>query len=339
MPVRIIADYRELLVDIFFAIIITVGFEKFLHVFFLENIFKINSSGIMSVMDIFSDPAIGFNTLFFFATYFWVISHWVFYHKLIEKYPYYNYKKFFVDITLFSLLFVIINISFSAYNGINAKLFVFLLVIWYSFASLWHLSDIGLRPLKHDINGHLERVLCYCILLVLLYDPLSLQEIIPWYQHIMMLCVIVAMILWNVERLTKFLHSDTREYNCNYIAGYPSSRSLSTRGTLILEKYPIKTGGKKNLIKFKSNTYSDKSDKITISAENIINVDLVTNEMELSGNERMKIEIDYWDKNEKIIKAFELDNELIEGVEKGIDDLQIKNKKFKMLEELFYHFI
>jgi hypothetical protein len=343
MPVKIIADYRELLVDIFFAIIITVGFEKFLHVFFLENIFKINSFELMSVVDIFSDPAVAFNTLVFFATYFWVISHWVFYHELIEKYPYYNYKKFFVDIALFSLLFVIINMSFSAYNGINANLFVFLLVTWYSIATLWHLSDRGLRPLKAYIIPHLERILCYSILLALLYDPLSLEEAIPWYRHFVMICVIVAMISWNVFRLTEFLRRDIREYTCNYKTGDPTRSSRPNIGTLTLKKYPIKkkfgkepVNERQNLIKFKSNTYSD---VITILAKNLIDVNLVTNETESSANRGM-IEIDYRDKNEKIIKiVLELQNELIEGVEKGINDLQSRNKKFKMLDKFFYYLI
>jgi hypothetical protein len=340
MTVKIIADYKELLVDIFFAIIITIGFEKFLHVFFLQNIFKITSFDLMSVVEIFSDPSVMFNTLFFCATYFWVISHWVFYHELIQKYPYYNYKKFFVDITLFSLLFVIINISFSAYNGVNANLFVFLLVIWYSFASLWHLSDRGLRPLRRFIVPHLERVLGYCILLALLYDPLSLEEAIPWYRHGVMICVIVAMISWNVYRLTKFLSRDIREYTCNYITGYPAWGSRSNIGTLILEKYAVKkkfgkglVEKKENLIKFKSTIFSE---VITISAKSLINVNLVMKETEASDNDRM-IEIDYRDKNEKIIKiVLDLKDELIEGVEKGINDLQSRNKKFKMLEELFY---
>jgi hypothetical protein len=342
MGIKIIADYRELLVDIFFAIIITVGFEKFLHVFFLENIFKINSSELMSVVEIFSDPAVAFNTLFFFATYFWVISHWVFYHELIRKYPYFNHKKFFVDITLFSLLFVIINMSFSVYNGTNASLFVFLLIIWYSFACLWHLSDKGLRPLKWNIIDHSKRVFSYCTLLVLLYDPLSLGEAIPWYRNFVLICVIVAMISWNVDRLTKFLRSDTREYSCKYIAGYPPWGSRSNIGTLILEKYPIKKkfgkelgGNKKNLIKFKSNTYSD---DIRISAKSLMNVNLVTKETIEWDSDQMEIE--YMDKNEKIIKiVLELEDELTDVVENGISELQSRNKKFKILDEFFYYLI
>src|SRR5262249_37171160 len=70
-------DYRKLLIDIFFAVILTVGLDSFLSDFLIkdENMFF---SHVWALIDI----------LFFISTFFWVVSHWVFYHELIKKYPY-----------------------------------------------------------------------------------------------------------------------------------------------------------------------------------------------------------------------------------------------------------
>lgn len=340
MPLKVIADYRELLIDIFFAIIITIGFEKFLYGFFLDNIFRINSFNIVSLIDIFSEPNVVFNTLFFFATYFWIISHWVFYHELIKKYPYYNYSKFFIDIALFSILFVIINISYSAYNGAITYLFISLLGIWYSFACLWHLSDIALRPIGRYVTPHLKRVLAYCIFLALLYDPLSLGEVTPWYRYCIILSVIATMISWNIHRLSKFVKRDIREYNCNYVSGYPGWSSQINRGILILEKYPIRQEFGNRKQKPKRKVEDNKEDRIefkvgknpgriSILPKKIINLSIITQETEVSENDRM-IQIDFKDDFDKIINlVIDLNDETIEGVEEGIKEIWKRNEKIE----------
>jgi len=72
MPLKVIADYRELLIDIFFAIIITVGLEKFLYDFLLTNLHKLSSFDTSSLISIFAVPETSINTFLFFAAYFWV---------------------------------------------------------------------------------------------------------------------------------------------------------------------------------------------------------------------------------------------------------------------------
>src|SRR5215216_5267260 len=231
MPLKIIADYREILIDILFAIIIVVGFDRFFREFLPENIEELSSMPIM--MDIF----------FFFAVYFWVISHWVSYHELITKYPYYRWRKFFVDIILFSIMFIIINVSFLAHQYEFSLLLVLLLAIWHLFACVWHLSDRGLRPLKLYLKLHSWRIITYVALLLFLYYPLgisfpvfelfapeitdmvSLPEVnaifSSLYQYGVMVTVILAIIFWNVHRLWRFTRRDSRYYLCKYIRGYP----------------------------------------------------------------------------------------------------------------------
>jgi hypothetical protein len=329
MPIKIIADYRELLVDIFFAIIITIGFDGFLHDFFLKNVVSLNSFDLPLLLTIFSVPEFVIGTLFFFAAYFWVISHWIFYHELIEKYPYYNTWKFFVDITLFSIMFVVVNISYSAYEF--TSLFILLVAIWYFFACLWHLSDNGLRPVKRYLQPHIKRMVTYAILLVLLYDPLSVTQIAPWYRYVIMASVIVAMITFNVHRLSKFMGRDLREYTCVYMQGYPDWNSPYKAGRLELERYPMKEKvglkPKKDAITFKPD---GSSSEIIIPAENIIKVTLGTLE-NYSHADDLMLQIECKDKNEEKIKiVLNLSDKIIKGVEKGIKDLSKDNKKMSL---------
>jgi hypothetical protein len=283
MPLKVIADYRELLVDIFFAIIITIGFDGFLREFFIKSMHGLNAFDIPSLINVFSvhDKLIGIS--FFLVAYFWVISHWVFYHELITRYPYYNQWKFFVDVTLFSIMFVLINISYEAYDYEIAGLFILLLAIWYFFACLWHLSDKGLRPLGRYIIPHIYRMLTYIFLLVLLYDPLSVAQTIPSYRFLVLGGVIVAMTVWSADRLYKFVSRDIREYTCKYVEGYPGW-NFERKGTLTLERHRMKANvekdpEKKDRITFEPKKPKDEpkkpkddTDKIVILAENVIAV-------------------------------------------------------------------
>jgi hypothetical protein len=328
MPVKIIADTRELLIDIFFAIIIAVGFENFVQHFILTEVLK-PSSDLFSITGKFLTTGILIDTLFFFASYFWVISHWVFYHELIEKYPYYNWWKFFVDISLFSIMFLIVNISYSVYstNEINnaiASLFILLLAIWYLLSCLWHLADRKLRPVRTYLHRHIKRIVTYAVLFVLLYVPLATGQIIPWHQNSIMMGVIVAMIVWNIHRLSKFLKRDLREYRLEDIRGNirgPNIEKLigGIGGTLTLEKYPMsKKLGKKQQPDIIKINYK-KSSPIEIYPIDITRVITIEKEGDLM------IEITYGRSSSKVL--LNLDDRVIEGVEKGLKQLWWINRK------------
>ena len=331
MPLKIIADYRELLVDIFFAIIITIGFDGFLHKFFIDNIKGLNTFDIPSIINFLSvnDKLIGIS--FFFVAYFWVISHWVFYHELIAKYPYYNQWKFFVDVTLFSIMFILINISYEAYNNEIAELFVLLLAIWYFFACLWHLSDKGLRPLGRYIIPHMYRMLTFSFLLVLLYDPLSVAQTIPSYQYLVKGGVIVAMTVLSADRLYKFMSRDLREYTCSYVEGYPGW-NFQRKGTLILERHRMKANIEKDKEKKDRITFKPKDDtgEIVILAENVIAVRSgISSKRSSEYGLMLQIECSNVNgANARIV--LELTDQIIEGdsgVKKGILEMSKDNRK------------
>ena len=343
MPLKIIADYREILIDILFAIIIVVGFDRFFREFLPENIEELSSMPIM--MDIF----------FFFAVYFWVISHWVSYHELITKYPYYRWRKFFVDIILFSIMFIIINVSFLAHQYEFSLLLVLLLAIWHLFACVWHLSDRGLRPLKLYLKLHSWRIITYVALLLFLYYPLgisfpvfelfapeitdmvSLPEVnaifSSLYQYGVMVTVILAIIFWNVHRLWRFTRRDSRYYLCKYIRGYPgdirgyTGGDTSNEGRLELVRNPIKEklGDKgEDIIKFESHNLPP----IEIFAKDINNVMVKPDQ---SGKTDLYLHIyckfsDIDGTIEDLKILFDLNDEIIASVGEGIKQLSERNR-------------
>jgi hypothetical protein len=337
MPIKIIADTRELLIDIFFAIIITVGMANFVEHFILGDIFTtLNPTDLFSLFKTFLLTGILIDALFFFAAYFLVISHWVFYHELIEKYPYYNWWKFFVDIALFSVMFLIINISYSVYtiddnkeikpNSAITSLFILLLDIWYLLSCLWHLSDRTIRPVTRYLYRHIKRIITYTVLLALLYIPVPMLQTNPWYQNAVMLGVIASMIVWNLHRLSKFLNRDLREYRL-----FSKSNSLFgsvSGGTLRLVKYPMK---KREGQKEKDILVIEIDDKRNDnSLENPINIlpENIRSVKRIEGEGDLMVEITHETKNSKVSSVLlNIDDRAMNGVEKAINELCESNRK------------
>jgi len=197
---------------IFFGVIITVGLDRFLNDFLISHIDKFfstfsNISLVFNYVYVSNHAPALFNIIFFSVTFFWVVSHWVFYNGLIIKYPYRRWSKFFVDIILFSLMFVILDISFHAYKIFS--LFVLLIIIWHFFACFWHLSEKGLRDrVREDTVGHVMRLLMYTsvfipALLLIRHSATSPNDIIV--SHIIMATGVLAMIVCNTIRLNEFV--------------------------------------------------------------------------------------------------------------------------------------
>jgi hypothetical protein len=322
MPIKIEADYREILIDILFAVIIVVGFERFLHDFLIEHIEN---------HDVMSPPII--IAIFFFSAYFWVITHWISYHESITKYPYYRWRKFFVDIFLFSVMFVIANISFSAYHYEISLLLVSLLIVWYLFACMWHLSDRGLRPLKLYLQLHTWRIITYAglfSLLLFLPEPQETELAFPSYRYAVLLIVILAMVLWNMHRLRRFTRKDSRFYLCKYISGYPG-RNIPEEGQLELIRYPIKNkigDMGKDKIKFEC----DNSSPIEILVKDINEVKIEPDQAnETDLHLQIYCKFRYSDGTVEDIRIlFDLNDEVIDSVGEGVNESLKRNKHGKL---------
>jgi hypothetical protein len=242
-------DHRKTLMDLFFAIILTDGLGKLVSEFILNNqtsvplnpiiqniihsfpsewqIFNNSNESLNPIiqyivqnflqqqhagvpnMDSFSFT---FNLIFFAVTFFWVISHWIFYHELIRKYPYYRWRKFAVDITIFSLMFIILHLSLSAHDTQIFLLFVIFIALWHATASLWHIADKGLRPIKCDIKWHIVISVVYLVIF-LVSLTFSKPQLIN-QNIVLMSSVILLMLASNVVRLSKFIAKKEKDSHC-----------------------------------------------------------------------------------------------------------------------------
>jgi hypothetical protein len=198
-------DHRVLLTNIFFGGIITIGLNHFLFDFLLREEQK------LYIFDI----SVLFDFLFFLTAFFWVISQWVIYHELIKQYPYgVGYRRFFIDIARFSLMFIILNTSFLAHT----RFFTLILSItfWHVLALIWHLwnreleSDVGVQ-----LRAHVRSVISYAIISLIfllvqsfLYPPYGMIIIV-----VIMTAAIGCMVIFNATRLHYVLDNSISKYN------------------------------------------------------------------------------------------------------------------------------
>ena len=75
----------------------------------------------------------------FLATLFFVVSVWLAYSLLIERFPYtLHYGVFFFDVARFSILFIIFNFAFLAGNPPHYVDYILMLVLWHVMMAGWH---------------------------------------------------------------------------------------------------------------------------------------------------------------------------------------------------------
>jgi hypothetical protein len=214
-------DHRKTLMDLFFAVILTDGLAKLVSQFILndsQHIVKdyINQNQIITSLNpiifatdfpnsLFKNPHDTWSLLFFAGTFFWILSHWVFYHELIRRHPYYRWRKFFTDITIFSLMFIILHLSLSVYDPRIFSLFVLLIAIWHATAALWHFADRGLRPIRDETMRHLVKAGVFLVLFSIAYmfSVGTFHDVL--FRNTLMALVILLMVGFNVERLSRFI--------------------------------------------------------------------------------------------------------------------------------------
>jgi hypothetical protein len=157
---------------------------------------------------IFDIPVL-FDFFFFITAFFWVVSQWVIYHELIKQYPYcVGYRRFFIDIVRFSLMFIILNTSFLAHT----RFFTLILsiTIWHVLALVWHLWN---RDLEVDVDiqlrAHVRSVISYASISIifLFLQPFLYQPYGVIINLVIMATAVGCMIIFNAARLRYFLIS------------------------------------------------------------------------------------------------------------------------------------
>ena len=129
-------DKQVALIDIYFAIIITVGLDHFINDFLFNDHLK--QLDLFHALNLFYNPQTLFNILFFVSVYVWLILHWIIYHKLINIRPYEGSPpKFLIDIAMFSIIFLILGLSFYVYSGLTFCIFVLFFAILHVLGFAW----------------------------------------------------------------------------------------------------------------------------------------------------------------------------------------------------------
>jgi hypothetical protein len=201
-------DHRRFFIDLFYAVIITVGLERFYYDFLLKE-----SSHLQSVIfrEVFSLHIVNvyaiFNTFLFISAFVWIVTHWVVFHELIKKNPYRNWSKFFVDVILFFVMFLVINTSYMAYSNEIFPWFIITLISWHVIVCFWHLTEKSNRPIWEDLKTHIIRavlyITIYCSYLNYKYFPILIDS--EFNRNVIVFCAGVTIIILNLKRLTHFL--------------------------------------------------------------------------------------------------------------------------------------
>src|SRR3712207_328951 len=156
------------------------------------------------------------NSLFFAVTFFWIVSHWIFYHDLIRRYPYHRWRKFFVDIAVFSIMFIALRLSlFVSDHDLIFPIYVSLIAIWYALCALWHFADRGLRPLRPYSDFLVGKsVVYFSIVLIFIAFGNSVIDRNGQIDAVLMVSVLVLMVVFNIERLSKYISKKEKVSNC-----------------------------------------------------------------------------------------------------------------------------
>jgi len=149
----------------------------------------------------------------FLATLFFVVSVWLSYSLLIERFPYtLDYTTFFFDVVRFSVLYMIFNFAFLAGNPpyygyyiVMIGVFHLLMAGWHTYR-LRHIQGVERAERTADIRGHLLRMGTYFVLAIIYYVFVALpwQASKPWGLHAAIVVITSVLLVYlNVRRLAE----------------------------------------------------------------------------------------------------------------------------------------
>lgn len=149
--------------------------------------------------------------LSFVATLFFVVTVWLSYSLLIERFPYtLDYTVFFFDVARFSVLYMIFNFAFLAghpphYLAYPAMVSAFhlLMAAWHSYR-LPHVAGAERGERARDVGGHLLRTGTYALLAATYYFTVTMrwEASEPWLLHALLVVVTSGLLVyWNARRL------------------------------------------------------------------------------------------------------------------------------------------
>jgi len=218
MPEVFSTDRETALIVILFSIIIGAGLDPFIKqgVFFddLSKWHLESSSNSTSVkgsnpipLNNYLPPT--FSLLFFIGAFLLIILHWIIYHKIIAIHPYQKESyRFFIDILIFSFIFLIAVLSSSVYKDKSSYTFVFfvsLLIAFHICSLMWWRK----RNSETKTNGNQKQSekKSPCVITPLHLD-LDLKDA---RDHTLMLIIYIAIALASIT-ITSFSSGLLKEY-------------------------------------------------------------------------------------------------------------------------------
>jgi hypothetical protein len=149
--------------------------------------------------------------LAFAATLFFVVSVWLSYSLLIERFPYtLDYSVFFFDVARFSVLFMIFNFAFLAGRPPQYLHYLAMLGVFHLMMAGWHgyrlrrIAGAERSERAADVRGHLLRAGTYLALAAAYYVLVTLrwEAAEPWALHTALVVGASALLVyWNARRL------------------------------------------------------------------------------------------------------------------------------------------
>jgi hypothetical protein len=199
-----IARYLQRLptfVTFFFSIMLVNVFSK------LSVLFNWSTGPTFDIRNLSHDLIV----VSFLVTLFFVVSVWLSFSLLIERFPYtLDYSGFFFDVVRFSVLFMIFNFAFLAGNPPYYGYYLAMLGAFHALMAGWHAYRLrrfqGVERVERtaDIQGHVLRMGTYFVLAILYYVTVALrwQTDQPWALHAAIVVITSTLLVyWNVRRL------------------------------------------------------------------------------------------------------------------------------------------
>jgi hypothetical protein len=194
------------LITFFFSVMLVTVFRE------MSTIFHWTTSPSFDIRN----PSHVLTVVAFAATLFFVVSVWLAYSLLIERFPYtLDYAVFFFDVVRFSVLFMIFNFAFLAGNPPNYGYYIAALGVFHLLMAGWHTYRLryiqGAERSERiaDISGHLLRMGTYFVLAIIYYVLVALpwEASQPWSLHAALVVITsVLLVYWNARRLGELKH-------------------------------------------------------------------------------------------------------------------------------------
>lgn len=160
--------------------------------------------------------------LSFSATLFWIVTAWLGYSLLTERYPYtLDLYRFLFDVVRFSMIFALMNLAFLAGRIESYHNFILTLGLWHALMAGWYLwrlheiKDVARhQETQRDAASHGMRFATYLILGVAYYFGVATRVTDPSAEilrYIIVAATLLLMMWWNIRRIRDFKERLVRE--------------------------------------------------------------------------------------------------------------------------------